>query len=356
MALYDIAGPLMRLLPPEAAHRLSVRALAWGLGPRNAGDDDPILATRLWGIEFANPLGLAAGFDKSAEAMEGTLGLGFGFVEIGSVTPQPQPGNPKPRLFRLAADRAVINRMGFNNDGAAVVRDRLRRYRDRVAPPGAMMAGPIGVNLGKNRDTLDAGSDYARGAAALGRLADYVVVNVSSPNTPGLRALQGRADLVALLRRVHDALPRSAPPLVLKIAPDLTEEDKSDVARVALEIDIDGLIVGNTTITRPSGLVSRHRDEVGGLSGRPLAPLAAQVLGDMYRLTEGRIPLVACGGVADGREAYARIRAGASLVQIYTALVYQGPGLLARIKRDLAASLKADGFQRLADAVGAGHR
>ncbi len=352
MNFYGVAGPLLRLLPPEAAHRLSVRALAWGLGPRAGGADDPLLATRVWGLDFTNPVGLAAGFDKSAEAMRGALGLGFGFVEIGSVTPRPQPGNPKPRLFRLAADRAVINRMGFNNDGAEVARDRLRRYRDRAAPP----YGPVGVNLGKNRDTVDSGADYARGAAALGPLADYVVVNVSSPNTPGLRALQGRADLVALLRRVHDALPRSAPPLVLKIAPDLTEEDKSDIARVALDFGLDGLIVGNTTITRPAGLVSRHRGEAGGLSGRPLAPLAARVLADMYRLTEGRMPLVACGGVADGRDAYARIRAGASLIQIYTALVYRGPGLVARIKRDLAAALKADGFRRLADAVGAGHR
>ncbi len=352
MGLYGVAGPFLRLLPPEAAHRLSVRALARGLGPRAGGPDDPVLASRLWGLDFANPVGLAAGFDKSAEAMRGALGLGFGFVEIGSVTPQPQAGNPKPRLFRLAADRAVINRMGFNNDGAKIVRDRLRRYRDRAVPP----RGPIGVNLGKNRDTVDSGADYARGAAALGPQADYVVVNVSSPNTPGLRALQGRADLVALLRRVHDALPHSAPPLLLKIAPDLTAEDKSDVARVALEFGLDGLIVGNTTITRPAGLVSRHRGEAGGLSGRPLAPLAAQVLADMYHLTEGRIPLVACGGVADGRDAYARIRAGASLIQIYTALIYQGPGLIARIKQDLAASLKADGFHRLADAVGAAQR
>ena len=351
MDIYGVAGPLLRLLPPETAHRLSVRALAWGLGPRAAGADDPLLASRLWGLDFANPVGLAAGFDKNAEAVPGALAMGFGFVEIGSVTPLPQPGNPKPRLFRLTEDRAVINRMGFNSDGLDAVCARLAR-----AARGARAGGPVGGNLGKNLDSDDAAADYARGAAALAPHCDYLVVNVSSPNTPGLRALQSRDALISLLRRVRDAVGHSAPPLVLKIAPDLIDADKTDVARVALDFSLDGLIVGNTTITRPAGLVSRHRGEAGGLSGRPLAPLAARALADMYRLTEGRIPLVACGGVADGRDAYARIRAGASLVQIYTALIYQGPGLVARIKRELAESLRTDGFRRLADAVGAGHR
>ncbi len=349
MGVYRLATGALRLLPPEAAHNISLRTLSWGLGPRQRQPDDPVLASRVWGFEFANPVGLAAGYDKHAEAMGAALRWGFGFIEVGSVTPEPQQGNPAPRLFRLAEDRAVINRMGFNSAGAASVRRRLAAFRAR---DGA--AGPVGVNLGKNRNSTEAASDYAKGAAALADVADYLVINVSSPNTPGLRALQGRQPLQALIGAVREALPAAPPPLVLKIAPDLTDEDKEDIAAVAEEQGLDGLIVGNTTISRPAGLRGRYRDEAGGLSGQPLAPLALAVLRDMYRLTGGRLPLVACGGIASGADAYARIRAGASLVQLYTALIYEGPGLVARIKRDLAAALKADGFARLADAIGVG--
>jgi dihydroorotate dehydrogenase len=349
MDLYPLARPLLGLMDAEAAHRLTVRALALGLGPRQDAPDDPILACRLWGRDFANPVGIAAGFDKHGEAPAALAALGFGFVEIGSVTPRPQPGNPKPRLFRLTEDGGVINRLGFNSVGHAAVAARLARHRARAATPAA----PIGVNLGKNKDSADAGADYAAGAAAFAGLADYLVVNVSSPTTPGRRALQGRAELTTLLERVRAALPESPPPLLLKIAPDLTEDDRRDIAAVALDLALDGLIVSNTTIARPAGLRSRHRGESGGLSGQPLKPLALEALRAMARLTEGRVRLIAVGGIGSGADAYDRIRAGASLVQLYSALVYAGPGLVGAIKRDLAARLRADGFRAVADAVGA---
>jgi dihydroorotate dehydrogenase len=351
--LPSCVGRLLRLLPPEAAHRATIRALAAGLVPAVAGGENPILKVRLWGLEFPNPVGLAAGFDKGAEVFDPMLRLGFGFVEVGSVTPRPQPGNPRPRIFRLAADGAVINRLGFNSAGldAAVA-----NLRQRAARRG----GIVGANLGMNRDSADAGADYAAGAAALAPLADYLVVNVSSPNTPGLRALQQAAVLQVLVERVlaarRRAVPDRPPPLLLKIAPDLTAQDRSDIAAVALATGIDGLIVGNTTISRPPGLRSRHAAEAGGLSGRPLFTLSTDVLRDMYRLTEGRLPLIGVGGVASGRDAYAKIRAGASLVQLYTALIYEGPRLVGRIKHELAVCLRGDGYACVADAVGADHR
>ncbi|WP_207460155.1 quinone-dependent dihydroorotate dehydrogenase [Azospirillum sp. SYSU D00513] len=351
--LYPVVGPLLRSLDPERAHGLTLRALAAGLVPSVRGADDPILRTRVLGMDFANPVGLAAGFDKNAEVVDPVLRLGFGFAEAGSVTPRPQPGNPRPRLFRATEQGAVINRMGFNNEGLEAFAARLERRRDdpRRAP------GVFGANLGKNKDTEDAADDYVIGVARLAPLADYLVVNVSSPNTPGLRALQGREPLRALLGRVLDA--RSArgltrpPPLLLKVAPDLTEEDKADIAAVALETGIDGLIVSNTTIARPAEIPEPLRNEAGGLSGRPLFGPSTAVLRDLHRLTGGRLPLVGVGGVASGADAYAKIRAGASLVQFYSALVYAGPSLVTAIKRDLADLLRRDGFASVADAVGA---
>jgi dihydroorotate dehydrogenase len=322
------------------------------LGFYTSGADDPILETRLWGRRFPNPIGMAAGYDKNAEAYRALLRLGFGFAEVGSVTPRPQPGNPKPRLFRLTEDRAVINRMGFNNDGVDAVARRLES-RGRLA-------GPLGINLGKNKDSADAAADYVRGVQVLARHADYLVVNVSSPNTPGLRALQGREPLAALIEAVQrarrEAVPEAPPPLLVKIAPDLQPEDRQDIAAVALESGIDGLIVSNTTIARPPGLRSRYRSEVGGLSGVPLFQPSTELLAEMYRLTHGRLALVGVGGVASGADAYAKIRAGASLVQLYSALVYEGPGLVGRIKRELAQALRRDGFSSVAQAVGAGLR
>ncbi len=292
---------------------------------------------------------MAAGFDKDAEVADRLLGLGFGFVEVGSITPRPQPGNPRPRMFRLVRDRALINRLGFNSAGAAQAAASLRRLRTRSG-------GVIGVNLGRNKDSADAGEDYAAGVAAFAGLADYLVINVSSPNTPGLRALQDRAQLEALLRRVQAALPAEGagrrPPLLLKIAPDLTPEDRRDIAAVALAQGLDGLIVSNTTIARPEGLRGRWRGETGGLSGAPLFAPSTALLAEMYRLTGGKLPLIGVGGVSSGAEAYAKIRAGASLVQLYTGLVYEGPGLIARILTDLAKLLERDGFASVADAVG----
>ncbi len=348
--LYALAGPLLRLLDPERAHGLALTALKAGLVPRPAAQEMPILSQSLWGLKFSNPLGLAAGFDKNGEVVRPMLRQGFGFVEVGSVTPRAQDGNPRPRLFRLTEDRAVINRMGFNNHGADVIAARLRG-RERAW-------GIAGVNLGANKDSTDAVADYAVGAKIFAPLADYLVVNISSPNTPGLRALQGPEPLQRLLSLVKDELARqpAAPPLLLKVAPDLTAQDKQDIARVALETEIDGLIATNTTIERPPELQSAQRAEAGGLSGRPLRTMSSQVLSDFYRLTEGRLPLIGVGGVESGRDAYAKIRAGASLVQLYSALVFHGPGLAGGINRELAACLRGDGFANIADAVGADHR
>ncbi|PGH52985.1 dihydroorotate dehydrogenase (quinone) [Azospirillum palustre] len=354
--LYPLAGPLLFRFDPETAHGLTIKALKSGLVPPARGRDEPALHTRVWGLDFANPVGLAAGFDKNAEVVDAMLNLGFGFVEPGSVTPRPQPGNPRPRLFRLVEQRAVINRMGFNNEGLEVFAQRLERRRDSAkrAP------GIVGANLGKNKDTVDAADDYVIGVRRLAPLADYLVVNVSSPNTPGLRALQGRNPLRALLERVLEArascgLTRN-PPLLLKIAPDLTVEDKSDIAAVALESGIDGLIVSNTTIARPDSIPAAMRSEAGGLSGRPLFEASTSVLREIYALTGGKLPIVGVGGVATGEDAYAKIRAGASLVQLYSAMVYAGPAVVHRIRRELAELLRRDGFQSVAEAVGADHR
>ncbi|TDR94144.1 quinone-dependent dihydroorotate dehydrogenase [Enterovirga rhinocerotis] len=352
--LYRLARPLIFRLDPERAHRLAIRALATGLAGSGRASDDAILRSTLWGREIANPIGLAAGFDKHAEAIGGCLALGFGFVEIGTVTPRPQPGNAKPRLFRLTEDEAVINRAGFNSEGLDAYR---RRFAKR--PTGQ---GLVGANVGKNKDTADEVSDFVAGIEATAALADYLVINVSSPNTPGLRDLQSRLSMERLIRACQEARQRavsdgtSLPPLLVKIAPDLDEAGLADAAEVALATGLDGLIMGNTTISRPASLINSHRTETGGLSGKPLRDLAAERLATLYRLTGGRIPLIGAGGIASGADAYARIRAGASVVQLYSALVYEGPGLPARIKRDLAALLRRDGFGALSDAIGADHR
>jgi dihydroorotate dehydrogenase len=350
---YRYAGPLVRLFDPETAHRLTIRALRLGLVPGQPEAADPILRSRLWNRDFANPIGLAAGFDKNAEVPDAMLGQGFGFVEIGSVTPKPQPGNPQPRLFRLPDDEAAINRMGFNNEGLEAVAARLRKRARR---------GIVGANLGKNKTTEDAAADYEKGVAALAGLADYIVINVSSPNTPGLRALQGRAQLEELVGRTRAALNATVaneaqrPPLLLKIAPDLTADDQADIAEVALNGTLDGLIVSNTTIVRAPSLRSFDRGETGGLSGRPLFKASTQVLHEMYRLTGGELPIVGVGGIFSGADAYAKIRAGASLLQLYTAMIFRGPAVVTEVKRDLAALLRRDGFATLTDAVGADHR
>ncbi len=353
MLPFRLVAPLLHRLDPERAHRAAIWALKLGLVAHAEGADDPVLGCNVWGLEFSNPIGLAAGFDKDAEVFEQMLAVGFGFVEAGSVTPRPQPGNPRPRLFRLPEDAAVINRFGFNSRGLDAFVARFERRSGR---------GIVGANVGKNRDTEDAAADYVQGIVALAPCADYLVCNVSSPNTPGLRGLQARGAIEALLGRALEARQRGAasrrrpPPLLAKVGPDLTDEQIRDIAEAALAAGIDGLIVGNTTISRPSGLRSPHRDEAGGLSGRPLLSLANQCLAAMYRHTGGRIPIIGCGGVESGADAYAKIRAGASLVQLYSALVYHGPALVQKIKAELARLPQADGYAKVADAVGADHR
>ncbi len=351
--LYRLAWPALSCLEPEAAHRLAIAALKRGLVARPAAVDDARLRVRAFGLEFANPVGLAAGFDKDGEVAAAMLAQGFGFVEIGTVTPEPQPGNPRPRVFRLAGDRAVINRLGFNSMGAERVAENLRRL-------GTDRAGPIGVNIGKNVMSDDAAGDYAAGARAFAGLADYLVVNVSSPNTPGLRALQGRAALAGLLDAVRSALAEAAPgkppPLLIKVAPDLGDDDRRDIAAVALDKNVAGIIATNTTVDRPPTLTDRRAGEAGGLSGQPLFAPSTRVLADLYKLTGGRLALIGVGGIASGKQAYAKIRAGASLVQLYTGMIFDGPGLAARVNRELAECLANDGFAGVADAVGADHR
>ncbi len=341
--LTDLGAWALRQLDPEVAHGLALAALQTLPFPA-AAPDDPILATTLAGLPLSNPIGLAAGLDKNGEALHGLARLGFGFIECGSVTPLPQPGNPKPRLFRLAADRAVINRMGFNNAGLEAFAGRLADRPRRAV---------VGANLGANKETEDKAADYVVGLRRLRGLADYVVVNVSSPNTPGLRALQGRTQLDDLLGRLAEARGDDATPVFLKIAPDLTAAEIALIVDAGLDHGIDALIVSNTTLYRPDSLRSPDRGEAGGLSGAPLKARARAALRAAVRASAGRLPLIAVGGIDSGAEAYARIRAGASAVQIYSALVYDGPGLVARIKRELAVLLRADGFSTVAEAVSA---
>ena len=342
MSLTDLGAVILRQMDPETAHRLAIRALQ--VAPLPApGADDPILKTRIAGLEMANPVGLAAGLDKNGEALDGLSRLGFGAVECGSVTPRAQAGNPKPRLFRLSEDRAIINRMGFNNEGLEPFAARLAHRPKRTA---------IGANLGANKDTEDKAADYVAGLKRLAGLADYFTINISSPNTPGLRALQGREALDDLLGRIHEARPTDGAPVFLKIAPDLIGEEIGMIVEASLAHQIDALIVSNTTLERPSTLKSSHAGEAGGLSGAPLKPFAQKALEAAAEAAAGRLPLIAVGGIESGADAYARIRAGASAVQIYSALIYDGPGLVGVIKRDLAARLRAEGFAHISEAVG----
>lgn len=343
MSLYSLIRPLVFTLDAERAHRLTIGALR--LKPSGARPAaDPRLAVKLGGLTFPNPVGLAAGFDKDAQVPDAMLSLGFGFVEVGTLTPFPQSGNPRPRLFRLAEDRAVINRMGFNNGGQAAALERLLRRKERP--------GIVGVNIGANKDAADRIADYANGVRVMKDVADYLTVNISSPNTPGLRALQSRAALDELLSGVMEARGSGVrPPVFLKVAPDLEPADIDDIAAVSADRGVDALIISNTTIGRPK-LRSIHAAETGGLSGAPLHDLALRRLRDFRSATGGGIPLVAAGGIASAEQAYARIRAGASLVQLYSALVYEGPGLARRIVRDLPRLMDRDGIDRIEQAIG----
>ncbi|XP_047963470.1 dihydroorotate dehydrogenase (quinone), mitochondrial [Salvia hispanica] len=373
-----LVNPFFALLDPEAAHRLAVTAAARGWVPVEKRPDPAILEIEVWGRRFSNPVGLAAGFDKNAEAVEGLLGLGFGFVEVGSVTPVPQEGNPKPRIFRLSNEGAIINRCGFNSEGIVAVAKRLGAQHgkrkletssstslsgDDVVQGGKAGPGILGVNLGKNKSSEDAASDYVQGVHTLSQYADYLVINISSPNTPGLRQLQGRKQLKDLVKKVQAARDEmqwaedGPPPLIVKIAPDLSKQDLEDIAAVALALRVDGLIISNTTIQRPEAVKGNPvAEETGGLSGKPLLSLSTDILKDMYILTKGKIPLIGCGGISSGEDAYKKIRAGATLVQLYTAFAYGGPALIPTIKAELAECLEKDGFKSIYEAVGADYR
>ncbi len=340
--LYKIIRPALFRVDAEKAHSLALAALKRASAPRPARTDG-ILSTRVAGLAFPNPIGMAAGFDKDGEVPDALLGLGFGFAEVGSITPLPQDGNPKPRLFRLKEDRAVINRMGFNNGGALAAIQILEARRGRP--------GVVGINIGANKDAADRVADYARMTVAMAPFASYLAVNISSPNTPGLRALQDEAALTDLLDAVTAARGKSGPPIFLKVAPDLEPADIDAIARITLDRKLGALIVSNTTISRPL-LKSRHAGETGGLSGAPLRDLAQQRLRDFRKATGGALPLVGVGGIANAEDAWARIRAGASLVQLYSAMVYEGPGIARRIAKGLEKLMRRDGFASIADAVG----
>jgi dihydroorotate dehydrogenase len=338
--LYRLLRPALFALDAERAHGLALAALKW----RGAGSppEPGPLAIEIAGLQFPNPLGMAAGFDKDGEVPDALLGLGFGFAEVGSITPLPQAGNAKPRLFRLAEDRAVINRMGFNNGGADAAAKRLGARERR---------GIVGINIGANKDSPDRIADYAAMTRIMAPLTSYLAVNISSPNTPGLRALQDEGALTGLLDAVLEARGPDGPPVLLKVAPDLEPADIDAIARIALDRKLGALIVANTTISR-SPLKSRHAGETGGLSGAPLKPLALQRLRDFRKATGGALPLVGVGGIATAQDAWARIRAGASLVQLYSAMVYEGPGIARRIVHGMEALMRRDGFATVAEAVG----
>jgi dihydroorotate dehydrogenase len=339
--MYRLLRPLMFKLDAERAHRATIAALKLlpkRRPPRFAGS----LTTSIAGLGFPSPVGLAAGFDKDAEVAGAMLGLGFGFVEVGTLTPRPQIGNPMPRLFRLAEDEAVINRMGFNNRGQAAAAERLAQ-RDRSR-------GVVGINVGANKDSEDRIADYAAGVRSMAPLADYLTINISSPNTPGLRDLQAGGELVELLAAVREARPLGVP-IFLKVAPDIQPGDHERIVRAALDGGIDALVVANTTVSRPP-LQSRFASEAGGLSGAPLGPLALDQLKLFRAASAGQLPLISVGGIASVDDAWARVRAGASLVQLYSALVFRGPGLAWRIARGLADRLEREGYASIADAVG----
>jgi dihydroorotate dehydrogenase len=351
MSLHDVAARALHAFDPEDAHGLAIRGLKLGLGPRDAGPDDPVLAIQLAGLSLPNCVGLAAGFDKNAEVPDAMLAAGFGFVEAGTVTPLAQAGNPRPRLFRLTGDQAVINRMGFNNGGLEPFAQRLSARKGR--------RGIVGANIGANKDATDRIQDYVTGLTRLWGLSDYFTANISSPNTPGLRALQTKAALEELLGRLAEARAGLKAqsgrdyPIFLKVAPDLEDGEVEAIVETVIGAGLDAVIVSNTTIARPETLKSPLAVESGGLSGAPLLGPSTEVLKRFHAAAGGRVALIGAGGIASGADAYAKIRAGAQAVQLYSALVYGGPGLVARIKRELAARLRADGLAAVQDAVGA---
>ena len=351
LSLYRaLIAPLLFKIDAERAHNLAIFALKLRGGRAQEQSPTAPLHVKLWDLDFPNPVGMAAGFDKNAAVADALLGLGFGFVEVGTITPRPQSGNPKPRMFRLAEDEGVINRLGFNGEGLAVAEARLKARKRR---------GIVGANVGKNKETIDEVDDYVKGITALAPLSDYLTVNISSPNTPGLRELQRRERLSELLSAVvaaRDAVPGRRTPVLVKIAPDLNEGEIRDISEVAIATRVDGLIATNTTLDRPDSLRSEYKGETGGLSGRPLFARSTKILGEFYKATQGKLPLIGVGGIASGADAYQKIKMGASLVQLYTCMVYKGPGLVKEIQDDLLVRMKADGFSEISQAIGSAHR
>ncbi|MEZ5815070.1 MAG: quinone-dependent dihydroorotate dehydrogenase [Alphaproteobacteria bacterium] len=352
---YALARPLLFTIEPERAHGLTIKAMKAGAIPSCRAVVDSALEQTLWGLKFPNPLGLAAGFDKNAEVIGACFKLGFGFVEPGTVTPKPQDGNPRPRIFRDPAHEAVINRMGFPNGGMNAFKANLERFLAK----GQRARGVVGLNIGMNKTQENPAKDYAALIKMLGPMADYLTINISSPNTPGLRDLQSREPLLALLEAVHEARRKACgehpPPVLVKLAPDLSEAQQEELAGAALDGGVDGLILTNTTLERPEFLPENFASEKGGLSGQPLSDKSTEVVGNFYKLTGGKIPIIGVGGVSSGAQAYAKIKAGASLVQLYSALVYKGPGVAGEINKELLNLLKEDGYSNITDAVGADH-
>lgn len=353
MNLSSLLARAASVLPEEIAHNAAIVSIKQGVYPTRALTPPSSLSCNCFGLSFPSPIGLAAGFDKNADVADKMLAMGFGFVEVGTITPRAQDGNPKPRMFRLKEDKALINRLGFNNRGMKVMRANLEAQR------GAGMLGIVGVNIGKNKDTENALADYGAALTHLYDQGDYITVNVSSPNTPGLRMLQESNRLSELLDGLIEIRNAEADrsgrtiPLLLKVAPDLTSEDRADIAKIVTARDIAGIILTNTTIARPDALKSSKRGETGGLSGPPLKEFSLTSVKDMYRLTGGKLPLIGVGGISNASDAYRFIRAGASLVQLYTALVYEGFGLVEDITHGLAELLAKDGFKNIHEAVGA---
>lgn len=346
----------MHALDPEDAHCATLLAIKSGLAPRFKAVDDERLKVSLLGLNFPNPVGLAAGFDKNAEGIEAVLNMGFGFTEVGTVTPKPQSGNPRPRIFRDPKNEAVINRMGFPNKGLNVFKENVSAFFKKGVRPN----GIVGLNIGMNKEQTEPANDYCALIDALGGLADYFTINISSPNTPGLRNLQQRDNLLELIARVKDQRSKSCdaentPPLLIKLAPDLDDAQQKEIAQTLIEAGVDGLILTNTTLERPDYLSSGFKEETGGLSGAPLRNKSTQIIHNFYALTEGKLPIIGVGGISSGQDAYEKIKAGASLVQIYSAMVYHGPELATQICKDLITLIEKDGYNHISKAVGTAH-
>ncbi|MAF97271.1 MAG: dihydroorotate dehydrogenase (quinone) [Micavibrio sp.] len=354
--LYPIIRPLMMALEPEKAHNLSLKMMKFGLAPKYKQAPRAELEQVLWGLKFPNPVGLSAGFDKNADVIGPCLNMGFGFVEVGTVTPKPQSGNPRQRVFRDIANEAVINRMGFPSKGVNAFKDNLEKFLGSKNHP----AGVIGLNIGMNKTQKNPAKDYGLLIRMLGPMADYITINISSPNTPGLRDLQQREPLTELLKEILDVRQKScgehAPPILVKLAPDLTPEQREEIAQVLLDVKIDGIILGNTTLARPEFLDKDFREEKGGLSGQPLTDKATELVSDFYRLTKGQIPIIGAGGITSANQAYDKIKAGASLVQLYSALAFRGPSLIQSINDELLSLVKADGYSNISEAIGVNHK